>query len=278
MLDLAWWQKAGIGAVGGLALALLKLIDAKFFLSSVSSVESHAAYLTYLCYMILGSVAAVFLADHELPTPKVRRSAFILGLLAPSVLLAIANQPFKPSSSATLPPQIPSLSAIFISSAYAEEPSAPAKQPTALPALPAVLVLPKSSVQPSFANAFTAALGRKELSEPYAYVIGKTDDRQKAVDTASKMNLVLSGKGTSSVNLPLARVIQLQGHSAYFVLVGDLAPKERLTQLRLAATSSAIQSFGSGTLMNAVTAKEQKVLADLLLNAPVVPARSLADE
>jgi hypothetical protein len=98
MNDLPWWSKAIIGATGGLALALLKLIDAKFYLASIASIEAHAAYLTYLCYALLGSVAAVFLTDHELPAQKIRRGAFVLGLLAPSVLLAIVNQPFKPTA------------------------------------------------------------------------------------------------------------------------------------------------------------------------------------
>src|SRR3989304_1861072 len=99
--ELTWLEKAGIGALGGLGLAILKLIDARFYLGTVSSVEPAAAYLTYFCYMLLGSLVAVFFTDHELPadnelpaqkikrTQKMKRSAFVLGLLAPSVLLAI---------------------------------------------------------------------------------------------------------------------------------------------------------------------------------------------
>ena len=43
MSDLTWWQKARIGALGGLGLAVLKLIDQKFFLGSITSVEASAA-------------------------------------------------------------------------------------------------------------------------------------------------------------------------------------------------------------------------------------------
>lgn len=95
--DLPWWHKATVGFLGGLSLALLKPIDARFYIGAASTVEAHAAYLTYFAYMLLGGLAAVFLADHDLPPKKILRSAFVIGILAPSVLLAIANQPFRPT-------------------------------------------------------------------------------------------------------------------------------------------------------------------------------------
>src|SRR5258708_5297018 len=95
MSELSWQVKAGIGALGGFGLAILKLIDAKFYLQSDSWQEPTAAYLTYFCYMILGSLVAVFLTEHDLPVPKLRRSSFVLGLLAPSVLVALLTQPIK---------------------------------------------------------------------------------------------------------------------------------------------------------------------------------------
>ena len=70
MTDLVWWKKAGIGALGGFALALLKLIDAKFFLASITTVESYAAYLTYFCYMLLGSVAECSSRTTNCPRPR----------------------------------------------------------------------------------------------------------------------------------------------------------------------------------------------------------------
>lgn len=283
MTDLVWWKKAGIGALGGLALALLKLIDAKFFLASITSVESYAAYLTYFCYMLLGSVAAVFLADHELPTAKVRRSAFILGLLAPSVLLAIANQPFKTQGTTIeASPRIPSLGALFVSGAYAQD-RQPAIKPSAeasanSPSTPKFEVLSKASVQPSFSDALASAIGRKDLSEVYAYVIGSTSDKQKAMETATKMNLLLSTQGPSTADPVQARVVQFRGQPSYFVVLGDLGSREQLTKRRLDATSSAIKSLSAAGSQSSIAQKDQKALADLLVNAPVVPAYGLSTE
>ncbi|WP_341911214.1 hypothetical protein [Polaromonas sp. YR568] len=184
MQELTWWQKGVIGAIGGLALALLKLIDARFFLFGVAQVEAYAGYLTYFCYMLLGSVAAVFLADHELSPAKVRRSAFILGLLAPSVLLAIANQPVKSiDTEQRRSANIPSLGWLPLPAANAQLVIPPQNAPSNLNTNLKVEVLSAASLKPSFANALAAAVGRGELNEPYAYVIGSTASKEKALNT-----------------------------------------------------------------------------------------------
>lgn len=43
MAEVSWYARAGIGAVGGLALAMLKLIESKFFLAKWPSVDAQAA-------------------------------------------------------------------------------------------------------------------------------------------------------------------------------------------------------------------------------------------
>jgi hypothetical protein len=53
-------RKAAIGAVGGLCLAVLKLIDAKFFLTT-GSTEMLVGYLTYFSFLLLGMAVAAFL-------------------------------------------------------------------------------------------------------------------------------------------------------------------------------------------------------------------------
>lgn len=288
MTDLIWWKKAGIGAIGGFALALLKLIEAKFFLSSMHTVEAQAAYLTYFCYMLLGSVAAVFLADHELPTMKVRRSAFILGLLAPSVLLAIANQQIRIKDAAVESPvlRIPSLGSLFVSSAFAQVQQIAATTTakpgaSALPestATPKFEVLSKASVQPSFSDALGAAIGRRDIVEPYVFVIGSTLSKQKAIDTATRMNSLLSAQQKSPIDRIETRVVQFGGQSSYFVVLGELGSKEQLNQRRLDLTSSTIKSLSAATSQSSIAQSERKNLADLLINAPVVSARALASQ
>ncbi|HEY2561708.1 MAG TPA: hypothetical protein VGI48_18505 [Caldimonas sp.] len=272
MPKLTWWQAALIGAVGGLALAVLKLIEARFFLTNATSVEAYAGYLTYFCYVLLGSLAAVFLADQDLPEPKVRRSAFVLGLLAPSVLLAIANQPVKSFEADRRQPSIPSLSWLPVSSAAAQEASQSASAAASSAAFK-IEFLKSSALRPSFSSAFSAALGRGELREPYAYVVGSTPDKAKAISTAWQMQHLLSQTGLQSEQ---PRVVQVEGKGNYFVLVGDLGSKDDLDRLRLRATSSAIKGIDSST--SYVGLADRKKLAGLLVNAPVVPASALATE
>lgn len=269
MSDTHWLHKALIGALGGLALALLKLIDAKFYLGSLFSVESQAAYLTYFCYMILGSVTAVFLSDHDEPPAKVRKSAFLLGLLAPSVLLAIANQPIKsPPAEA---PAIPRLGAWLVPTAHAQEPT---------PAGPAAVatqahVVSRTSYQPSFSDAFAAALGRKELSTPYAYVIGVTADPKKAQTTATKLNLALAGQTGATAGLPAARVLQFRGEADYYVLLGEPASKEAQVSLAGKVKGLGIELLSGNMTSAVIGTDEQKELGKLLLNAKVVAAPKL---
>lgn len=268
----AWWQKAGIGALGGLGLAILKLIDARFFLVNVSSTEVVAAYLTYFCYMLLGSLVAVFLADHDLPAPKLRRSSFVLGLLAPSVLLAIVTQPIRPGQ----PPtegikDVPKISSWLMPSAYAQEPagSGAAPGPTEQPRFVKILVITKGEVQPSFTSAILSALGRKDIVVPHAYVVGTTTDKQQALEAAKKLNWVLSSAEGDVKLTPW--VIKPEGAHSYYVTIGNLATPEKVLDVKLAARSAAIK-----TLM-ATPSPDDKQAATLLLQGKVVQARSFFD-
>jgi hypothetical protein len=274
MSDLTWWQKAGIGALGGLGLAVLKLIDQKFFLGSITSVEASAAYLTYICYMVLGSLAAVFLTDHDLPPVKVRRGAFVIGLLAPSVLLAIANQNVTqgPSKSDITKP-IPKLSSLFLSSAYAEE--RPKLNENESPKNePAIAVLPKSTANPGFWDAVKAAVGRKEPDEKFVYVVGATPDKQKALDTAESMNALLF-KPAGEEKQVKSRAVKLEGEQGYFVVVGDVGMRDAVLRTKVEATSAAVKSLATDTVSLGGLA-QRKELANLLVGAQVVPASALA--
>src|SRR2546422_10636162 len=89
MNEVSWTHKALIGAAGGLCLVLLKLIDASFYVGDISSKQAVVGYLTYLAYLIIGTIVAVFLSEHNVPKEKVIKSAFIAGLLGPSMLIAL---------------------------------------------------------------------------------------------------------------------------------------------------------------------------------------------
>lgn len=274
MTELPWWIKAGIGALGGLTLAMLKLIDAQFYLASIATIQAQVAYLTYFCYMLLGSAAAVFLSDHELPLPKLRRSAFILGLLAPSVLLAIANQPFKPGAfdKDASSKAIPALSWLPISNANAQDPGV--KPPVTGTTEKRISTIQKGSFEPSFGDAFSAALGRSTLTEPYVYVIGSTDDKQKALATANKLTTFLAGSDIKARGLS-PQVLQVAGDTKFFVVMGGLDSKASLYELKANAASASIEALGSDRAHLQFTQSERKSLANLLADAPIVPAKTL---
>ena len=66
-LQIPWYQIGLIGATGGLCLGILKLIDCNFYVECASSNEAIAGFLTYGAYLVLGTITAIFLSDHELP-------------------------------------------------------------------------------------------------------------------------------------------------------------------------------------------------------------------
>lgn len=267
--ELTWWEKAGIGALGGLGLAILKLIDAKFYLGSVSSVEPAAAYLTYFCYMLLGSLVAVFFTDHELPAPKMKRSSFVLGLLAPSVLLAIVTQPIKPGQ---LPDEglrnVPKIGSWLIPSAHAQEPTRSPEAPVS--ELPQIISITKADLAPSFSAALLAAVGRKGIVAQYAYVVGTTTDKQKALETAQTMNslFLTSYKGNMKLN---AQIIKPEGAPNYYVTVGNTGTPDLILALKSAARSAAVTS------LTATPTQDAKQAASLLLEGRVLQARSLVE-
>lgn len=266
----AWWQKAGIGALGGLGLAMLKLIDARFFLvGNASYIEAIAAYLTYFCYMLLGSLAAVFLADHDLPEPKLRRSAFVLGLLAPSVLLAIVTQPIKPGQ---LPPDgikdVPKLGRWLVPSAHAEEPKSSGPAP-GQPEQTKIITLMQWQVQPSFTSAILAAVGRKDVVAPVAYVVGTTTDKAKALEAAQQVNWILSSAEGDVKLIPL--VIRPEGASSYYITIGHFTSPEKAVDVKSAARSAAIKALTATPSLN------DKRAATLLLQGKVVEGRLFFD-
>jgi hypothetical protein len=272
-VELVWWQKAGIGALGGICLGLLKLIEARFYLDGSPLIAAYAAYLTYFAYIVLGSLVAIFLTDHDLPLRKMQRSAFILGLLAPSILLAIATQPDKAANDAVKSLPIPKLSSIVITPAYAE--GVDNNISTATPkAKVDMSTIQLSNYDPTFSDAVLAALGRKKLPEKFAYVVGSTKDKSKAIDTANKLKAFLVPASTSTGLKP--HVINVYGTSDYFVVLGDIGDRDHALRLKQDASLQAIKLLsGNGEDSTKANRVEWKGLSDLVVNAAVVPTRAL---
>jgi ABC-type spermidine/putrescine transport system permease subunit II len=82
-----------IGLVSGITVGLVKLIQLNFTLDDVTWTHSGAAVITTLAYMALGAIGAYFLVDHDARGQKMLKNAFLMGFVAPSFFLALANNP-----------------------------------------------------------------------------------------------------------------------------------------------------------------------------------------
>ena len=261
---ITWPHRAGIGALGGLSLGLLKLIDARFFLANLSSTEALASYLTYFCYLFFGSLVAVVFTDPDLPPAKIRKNAFVLGLLAPSLLLAILNQPIKGRQ---IPDEgimnVPKIGGWLIPSAHAQEQSTP--RGASETEQPKIVTLKKNQVEPSFGDALWSALGRRDIVTPYFYVVGTTMDKEKALKAAETVNRLLSPETADKLK---AQVVKPEGVASYYVTVGNLGTPYKAYETKSAAMAAASKA------LTAKPSSESKEAASLLLEGKVVKGQS----
>lgn len=251
-----WQLKALIGATGGLALVLLKLIEVQFFVDDVVSKKAIAAYLTYACYVALGVIVAVFFTDDSLEDGKRKKSAFIAGLLAPSLLLAIVRQPVPQVKTE----DIFKITGVLVSSAYAQT----------LPAKPSAATVPvvevsKAQIEPSFTDGLRLAIGRGEQRN-YLFVLGQAGTREKAVSAAEDVNKLLLAKNLT----PSARVIHPTGAPAWFVTLGGMGSSAVAAKFRETGKTVARDALSE----NRITPNEKNA-ALLVLEGKVVDGAQL---
>lgn len=218
---LTFLQKAIIGAAGGLCLTLLKLIDAQFYMNSSSSNEVTAAYLTYGAYIVLGMIVAIFFTDHDLPRKKCEKNALILGLLAPSILIAIITNPVeKPNKPENPLEAIPNIGSILIPAANAQdETNIIINNPENGDPSNIITIVKKSDIEPPLNLLILKALGRNIPTRKYAFIIGSSKSDERALDLAKKLNISLSCTHDDENSL-CAQVIQPEGQDLRFVTIG----------------------------------------------------------
>lgn len=260
-----------IGALGGLSLALLKLVESNFFLDNMWSTTSGSAYLTYAVYIFFGVVVAIYFTDRSLSADKIKKSAFIMGLLAPSVLLAVVTQPVGKDETINDSLQgIPKLGALVVGSAHAETLSKACPAGTVrIPQGSCIkaMRITKGQVEPSFTEALKSALGRGAPTKKYTFIVGVTKDALAAEETANILNdTVLNNLLLGSVG---ARVVIPEGHDMAYVAVGDFLSKSRAVALQWKINGMAID-----TLKNS-TDSAAKASAELLLKGRLVEGRAL---
>src|SRR5262245_32690718 len=110
------------GVLGAACLTIVKLIRANFYIDAGLHAMIGAA-LGYVAYLILGALIAARFTEDFTDDGKTKRNAFILGILAPSVMLAFTATPqlAREMLGPEIPPLPNNLSVIpFISESYAQ--------------------------------------------------------------------------------------------------------------------------------------------------------------
>ncbi|MGH8613172.1 MAG: hypothetical protein ACREYF_14425 [Gammaproteobacteria bacterium] len=261
MSDVTWFHKAVIGACGGLCLSLLKLIDAQFYLDNFYSKQALVGYLTYLSFIIIGIFVAIFLCEHDALKEKTIRSSFVLGLLGPSILIAIVKQPgvIDEVGKGSLK-DITRVGYVFISPAYAQPPdvseTATSTPSTRVP----VKILKKEDVELSYKQAFWAAIGRSVPTQDYVYIVGVAENAAKAIETAEKINTISpdTAKGLNT------QVLKPEGKNEYYITVGDLKTSKEALETKASAHAAAIDT------LRGEPDETSKTAATLLLEGEVV--------
>lgn len=256
-------ERGALGALGGICLVILKLIDNGFFLEDLASIQALAAYLTYGCYVVLGTITAMFFAEIQLPRNKARKNALITGLLAPSILLALTIKPVPDTG----PPEgdlsgITRLSEMLIPKAHAQAPSNPA-QPNIQPQM---LQVQQRELEPSFGEALRIAIGRPQRPQEersYVYIIAVSSEQEMALKASSDVNSFLFG--AKETQAERSNVLILEGNKDYFVTVGDFQSKEEAIATREAVRERALEE-----LKQPAESEDTRKIVDLLLDGRVV--------
>jgi hypothetical protein len=242
-----WHGKLAIGALGALCLSILKLISANFYLNTDQPEVALGAYLTFGGYLVLG-MAVGFLFGEDYPeAPKTRKSAFLMGLLAPSILLAIISRPIggKESDSGKTP-EIPSIVGKVLNIVVPSAAAAP-DFPGDARIESGIRAVKRSEAVPGFGDGVKSALGiDHNVTERYVYVVGKTPTSDSAKKAASSIEDML--KNSKEGKKLKVTVLKPEDQADYFVTVGDLDSKifessKKAASISKAVKESTIESF-----------------------------------
>ncbi|WP_137940368.1 hypothetical protein [Chitinivorax sp. B] len=217
-------------------------MGANFYLSpEISSETRIGAYLTYGCYLVLGMLVGWLFCDDHPDESRARRSSFTMGLLAPSILLAIVS---KPPDVQKLPgfeeaSQIKSLSqallAPFVGVALADDTLRKQYVPQQIQ---------KSDVVPGVTDGVKAALGLQSVPmEKSIYVVGKTRDLAVAQKNAKEIADLIKGSEIGKEND--VNVVKLDGQSTYYVTVGKPVSLKQALNLQNNIRGLAIKSISN---------------------------------
>jgi hypothetical protein len=252
-------EKILIGGIGAVCLGLLKLIGANFYLAEASSAVALGAYMTYGAYLVFGMAVAFFFAEDGPDAPKVRRSAFVMGLLAPSVLIAIISKaPEEPALRTAAPADVPTLGSIvaegfFGGVAHAQTPKT------------SVVDIAAATAPQGVADGVRAALGRATTPQSYLFVLGKTRDKDFAVAEAGRINDVL-GRNESTKDLN-AVVLTSPDTAEMYISVGLGLTAEQAVETKRLSAQSAVATLQEGASKDEVDAAAKLLRGQIVRGA-----------
>ncbi|MGH8777971.1 hypothetical protein [Paraburkholderia sp.] len=260
--------KAIRGAMGAACLSIVKFTAGKYITAGFAAMIGFG--IGSLCYIIVGAVVAEHFAEDYADNGKTKRSAFIAGIVAPGLVVALFANPQLARESSI--PDIPTLSTNismipfpvpFISDSFAESPTD--DQGALLNANGKPFVLGRDYAAPGIADGFKAALGIAS-EQPTFYVVGKSNDQQTASKTADFLNKSFGSTVLGGNNAMVVR--PYNGHT-FYVTVGSAltssAAVERQRQIKAWATEKLTD--GAST--------DDKTAAAILLKGQTVPSDSL---
>lgn len=245
-------EKLLIGAIGAVCLGLVKLIGANFYFADASAAVAAGAYLTYGAFLVLGMAVAYFFAEDGPDAARVRRSAFILGLLAPSVLIAIASRPpQEPPLQTALPGDVPTLGGGVTDGESGHVANALIEKK------PSIVDIARATAPQGVADGVRAALGRAAAPRSYLLVLGKTRDTAFAVAEAARIDKVLrANDATRDLNTV---VLTSQDTAEIYISVGFALTAEQAVAMKRLSAESAI-----ATLQESVSTEDAIAAAKLL--------------
>ncbi len=256
-----------IGAIGGLSLIALNLVESGFFIDDLWCNTSKAAYLTYIVYIFFGVVVSLIFTERSLTPSKLKKNAFILGLLAPSLLIAIASRPIEiKGSGSNIMKSLTPLGSLIIQPAYAES-GCPGGLIEAGNECIEGKEINNKDVGPTFGQAFKAAITRTQVPKKYTFVIGVTKNGLKAEKVAKDINKhILAGTSDGGIS---AKVVKPEGKGTYYVTVGKLGSPENVLKVKTSVESSAIDALANKD------DEATKDSAKLLLKGKIVEGNAL---
>ena len=261
------YEKAFIGAAGGFSLVLLKLIDADFFVGAPHT-KLLVGYLTYASYIVLGMIVSTYLTDHELSKEKGRRQALIMGLLAPSILIAIITNPNTGNGQSvshaglnTVPDLGFNISPV--GKAYADD-VAPSAAPSSAQKDIKIKVIKKSDVEIGYKEAFLSQFGRQNAENKFALVVGSSSNKDRATDVAKQLNTALGCHGDST-NETCAELLKTNQSNLVFVTIGGLQSLNSAQNLKLQSIETLLKPADSSQTV------DHGELAALISNGKIIP-------